>query len=161
MQLKAPRVVVRKSSNTLELYDGGTLVKRYACITGSNAGDKEKEGDRKTPVGTFHIVYKNPESKFHLSLGLDYPTAEDAERGLAAGVITEQQRDDIVAALGSDLSKAENQKKLWYTPLGGEIFLHGHGEGRAGTAGCVALSNGDIEELWAVLPVGTEVRIEP
>lgn len=161
MQLKMPRVVVKKSANELELYDGGTLVKRYGCITGSNAGDKEKEGDRKTPEGVFHIVYKNAESKFHLSLGLDYPTAADAERGLKEGVITQQQRDDIVAALGSDLSKAENQKKLWYTPLGGEIFLHGHGEGRTGTAGCVALSNGDIEELWAVLPVGTEVRIEP
>ncbi|HUO08007.1 MAG TPA: ElyC/SanA/YdcF family protein [Phycisphaerae bacterium] len=159
MKLVNPRVVVKKSGRVLELYDGERRVKAYACITGGNAGDKEVEGDRKTPVGHFHIVYKNPQSKFHLSLGLDYPNREDAERGLKAGVISKAQYAQILSALGSDLSVAENQEKLWKTPLGGEIFLHGHAEGRSGTAGCVALSNGDIEELYAILPVGTAVEI--
>jgi murein L,D-transpeptidase YafK len=159
MKIKSPQVIVKKSAKTLELFDGAVLVKRYACISGGNAGDKEKEGDRKTPIGKFRIVFKNPASKFHLSLGLDYPNAEDAQRGLAKGLITRKQYEDILAALGSDLSREENQRKLWYTPLGGEIFLHGHGEGREGTAGCVALSNPDIEELFAVLPLGTPVEI--
>lgn len=161
MKLAHPRVVVSKSGHSLELFDGNALVKTYACITGGNAGDKEVEGDRKTPLGTFHIVYKNPQSKFHLSLGLDYPNAEDAERGLKAGMIDQAQYAQILGALKSDLSVAENQEKLWKTPLGGEIFLHGHAEGRTGTAGCVALSNEDIEELYAILPVGTEVQILP
>ena len=46
-------------------------------------------------------------------------------------------------------------------PLGGEIFIHGYKEGRSGTAGCVAVSNPDIEELYAALPLGTEVEIRP
>lgn len=161
MHLTDPKVVVKKSAGTLELFDGPALVKRYACITGANPGDKEKEGDRKTPLGTFRIVFKNPQSKFHLSLGLDYPSAEDAARGLAQGLITRQQYNDIRDALHADLSQPENQKKLWYTPLGGEIFLHGHGENRAATAGCIALSNPDIEELYTLLPLQTPVEIKP
>ncbi len=161
MQLTAPHIVVRKSAGAVELFDGSALVKTYACITGGASGDKAVEGDRKTPLGSFHIVYKNPESKFHLSLGIDYPNKEDAQRGLASGLIKQQQYDDILAALASDLTLAENQKKLWYTPLGGEIFFHGHAEGRTGTAGCIALSNPDIEELYALLPLGTPVEIQP
>jgi murein L,D-transpeptidase YafK len=161
MQLANPRVVVHKSLGVLELFDGTAPVKKYVCITGGNGGDKEREGDRKTPLGSFHIVYKNPQSKYHLSLGLDYPNREDAQRGLAAGLITREQYDGIVEALASDLSKESNQKKLWYTPLGGEIFIHGYANGRTGTAGCVALQNPDVEELYAVLPVGTPVEIRP
>jgi vancomycin permeability regulator SanA len=161
MHLTSPRLIVSKSSGALKLYDGDALVKTYSCITGGNAGDKAVEGDRKTPEGSFHIVFKNPQSKFHLSLGLDYPNREDAQRGLASGLITRRQYEDILAALASDLTREENQKKLWYTPLGGEIFLHGHAEGRTGTAGCVALSNPDIEELYAVLPLGTPVEVKP
>jgi vancomycin permeability regulator SanA len=161
MQLAAPRVLVRKAANVLELYDGPKLVQTYACITGGGAGDKAVEGDHKTPEGLFHIVFKNPQSQYHLSLGLDYPNREDAQRGLTEKKITREQYDGILEALQSDLSRVENQQKLWYTPLGGEIFLHGHGEGRTNTAGCVALSNSDIEELYAILPVGTPVEIRP
>jgi uncharacterized SAM-binding protein YcdF (DUF218 family) len=161
MELKMPRVVVRKTAGMLELFDGGRLVKTYPCITGRNVGDKAVEGDKRSPVGTFHIVFKNPLSQFHLSLGLDYPGREDAERGLASGLITRAQYDGILEALGSDLTRKENQDKLWYTPLGGEIFIHGHSDGRTGTAGCIALSNDDVEELYAILPLGTEVEIRP
>ena len=161
MQLKSPRLVVKKSAGTLELFDGQRLVKTYPCISGTHPGDKQKEGDRRTPEGTYRIVYKNPESNFHLSLGLDYPNKKDATRGLADGLITQAQYDQITAALASDLSLTENQKNLWYTPLGGEIFIHGHGTGRPDTAGCVALDNVDIDELYALLPVGTPVEIQP
>jgi uncharacterized SAM-binding protein YcdF (DUF218 family) len=161
MHIDHPRIVVRKSANTLELFDGSSLFKTYPCITGGAPGDKATEGDRRTPIGQFHIVYKNPMSKFHLSMGLDYPNREDAERGLREKLITKEQYDGILAALDSDLSLDVNQKKLWYTALGGEIFLHGHAEGRTGTAGCVALANPDIEELYAILPIGTPVEIRP
>ena len=161
MQLAVPHIIVRKAAGVVELYDGPKVVKTYTCISGGQSGDKAVEGDRKTPIGSFRIVFKNPESQFHLSLGLDYPNREDAQRGLAAGLITREQYQGIVESLESDLSRVENQKKLWYTPLGGEIFLHGHAEGRTGTAGCIALSNRDIEELYAILPVGTPVEIRP
>jgi uncharacterized SAM-binding protein YcdF (DUF218 family)/L,D-peptidoglycan transpeptidase YkuD (ErfK/YbiS/YcfS/YnhG family) len=167
MSLNSPRVIVKKTAGVLEVFDEvipgrpRTLVKTYPCITGGMSGDKAVEGDRRTPLGTFRIVFKNPKSKFHLSLGLDYPSAEDAKRGLQSGLITRQQYNTILDALQSDLTQEENQRKLWYTPLGGEIFIHGHAEGRSGTAGCVALSNPDIEELYAALPLGTEVEIRP
>jgi murein L,D-transpeptidase YafK len=161
MTLKSAKVVVRKTAGILEVYDAGVLVKKFACITGGNIGDKAVEGDRRTPIGTFHVVFKNPESKFHLSLGLDYPGMEDAQRGLKSGLITRQEYERILEALKSDLSLVENQQKLWYTALGGEIFIHGHAEGRSGTAGCVALSNADIDEIYAALPVGTAVEIRP
>jgi uncharacterized SAM-binding protein YcdF (DUF218 family) len=161
MHIAHPRLVACKSAHTLELFDGEMLIKTYPCITGGLPGDKQVEGDRRTPVGKFRIVYKNPMSKFHLSLGLDYPNREDAERGLREKLITQEQYAGILAALDSDLSVEANQKKLWYTPLGGEIFLHGHAEGRTGTAGCIALANADIEELYAILPIGTPVEIRP
>jgi len=161
MQLTAPRLVVKKTAGTVELFDGDRPVKTYACITGGLPGDKEVEGDRRTPVGVFRIVYKNPMSKFHLSMGLDYPNKEDAERGLKAGLITQTEYEGILAALQSDLTLEANQKKLWYTKLGGEIFIHGYAEGRTGTAGCVALQNPDVDELYAILPIGTKVDIRP
>jgi len=160
-EITAPRIIVHKTTSTLELYNADTLVKRYNCITGSNPGNKSIEGDRRTPLGTFRIVFKNPNSKFHLSLGLDYPTAADAKRGLDANLITQKQYNEILTALQSDLSLPENQRKLWYTPLGGEIFIHGQAEGRDATAGCVALSNADIEELYAIAEIGTPVEIRP
>jgi vancomycin permeability regulator SanA len=165
MSLNAPSVVVRKTAGVLELYDqvgaGRTLIKTYGCITGGHAGDKAVEGDRRTPLGKFRIVFKNPKSKFHLSLGLDYPSAEDAERGLRSGLISRAEYQGILEALQSDLSLEENQRKLWYTKLGGEIFIHGAADGRTGTLGCVALSNADVEEVYRVLPLGTVVEIVP
>ncbi len=161
MQLSSPHIIVTKSAGTLELFDGPQLVKTYTCITGGNPGQKEKEGDRRTPEGTYRIVYKNPESNYHLSLGLDYPNQQDAARGLAQNAINQSQYETILASLKSDLTRTENQKNLWYTPLGGEIFVHGHGTGRPDTAGCVALDNTDIEELYAIIPVGTPIEIRP
>ena len=161
MGITQPRIVVTKSANTLELYDGARLARTYRCITGKNAGDKEVEGDKKTPVGVFHVVYKNPESNYHLSMGLDYPNAEDCARGVQAGLITQAQSDDILEAMKSDLTVEANQKRYWKSPLGGEIFIHGHGDGRPDTAGCVALSDREIEELYAICGVGTEVEIRP
>ncbi len=159
MNLTAPRIVVHKAAGKLELFDGPALVKTYACITGSNSGDKSVEGDRKTPLGNYRVVFRNPDSKYYLSLGLDYPNRPVADKALAAGLINREQYDQILAALDSDLTVEENQNKLWKTPLGGEIFIHGHAEGRNGTAGCVALSNPDIEELYAIIPLNTLVEI--
>lgn len=155
MAVKDPRIVVRKQARTLELFDGARLVKTYACITGKKAGNKAVEGDLRTPEGHFRICYKNPESKFHLSMGLDYPNISDAERGLREKLITPAEYEQIVTAI-------RNQGiPNWYTKLGGEIFIHGFAEGRSGTAGCIALSNPEIEELYAICDVGTPVEVVP
>ena len=151
---------VTKSRGILEVIAAGERIAAYPCITGSNSGDKEVEGDRKTPLGTFQVVFRNPESKFFLSLGLNYPDETDARRGLQCGLLTQSQFDRLMADLaGGDMCDPATQDRVWKTPLGGEIFIHGCAEGRTGTAGCVALSNADMARLFAMCDVGTPVEI--
>ncbi|MEI8198182.1 MAG: ElyC/SanA/YdcF family protein, partial [Phycisphaerae bacterium] len=155
MTVTEPRIIVYKRPGKLELYDGPRLAKTYPCSTGKKPGDKGVEGDRKTPEGLFHIVVKNPKSQFHLSLGLDYPNEAIAARALEIKAITREEYDRILTGLKT------TGIPDWKTALGGEIFLHGNGTGRTGTAGCVALSNEDIEELYGIGEVGTVVEIRP
>ena len=133
------RIVVLKGERVVILYSGGVEVRRYPCIIGGNpAGTKEREGDLRTPEGDYTICVKNPNSKYHRSLGLNYPNEQDAARGLRLGIINRQQHDEIVAALRA------RKRPPWNTPMGGEIFIHGRGTGRDTTLGCVALANADI-----------------
>jgi murein L,D-transpeptidase YafK len=155
-ELKDPQIIIRKKRRTLEVYDGGKLIKTFTVVLGfAPAGDKEIEGDGKTPEGEFYVFTKNAESKFHLSLGLSYPAKEDAKRGLDAGVITKSELDEIVSAI--DNKTMPPQK----TALGGEIYIHGGGTESDWTWGCVALKNEEIEELFTAIPVGTLVTIKP
>lgn len=154
--LKNPRLLVRKSERKLHLYDSDKLVKTYNIALGfAPVGDKEIEGDGKTPEGDFYIFTKNPKSSYYLSLGVSYPNKEDAERGLQQKIITRKQHEAIVKAV------ANRQTPPQKTKLGGEIYLHGGGTSRDWTWGCVALANEDIKELFDALPVGVAVRIEP
>jgi murein L,D-transpeptidase YafK len=151
------RIVVSKSQRILTAYGpDGRVLKSFAAIVGREAfGAKVREGDERTPEGEYYVCFKNPRSRFHLSLGLSYPNAEDAERGLREGSITAVQYREIVDAHNA------NRVPPWQTPLGGEIFIHGGMEGRAATAGCVAISDPAIEELFSAVALGTPVVIEP
>jgi len=156
MKLDQPRLVVRKEARVLELYDGSRLVKTYSVVLGfAPEGDKEKEGDGKTPEGEFYVFTKNAKSQFHLSLGISYPAKDDAIRGLQSGVISKTEHDDIAKAI--DSRKMPPQK----TALGGEIYIHGGGTASDWTWGCVAMNNQEIEELFEAVPVGTRVEIRP
>jgi murein L,D-transpeptidase YafK len=153
--LAEPRILVEKSRRRLTVFDGGRAVRRYRAAIGRGRGDKVREGDRCTPEGGFYVCVKNPNSSYHLSLGLSYPNVEDADRGLRDGLISRAQHDAIVHAI------RRRAVPDWYTPLGGEIMIHGHGSGRDWTAGCVGLDDRDVEELYNALPLGTPVRIVP
>ena len=111
------------------------------------------EGDGRTPEGDFYIFAKNPESRFHLSLAVSYPSKKDAARGLAAGLINEAEYAEIVHA---DATGGRPPQK---TGLGGEIYIHGGGIDGDWTEGCVALENNEIEEIFALIPIGTKVTI--
>jgi len=155
-ELKDPKIIIRKKRRALEVYDGARLVKTFKVVLGfAPSGDKEMEGDGKTPEGEFYVFTKNSESRFHVSLGLSYPSKDDANRGLAAGVITKSERDEIVSAI--DRKTMPPQK----TALGGEIYIHGGGIESDWTWGCVALKNEEIEELSRAIPVGAKVTIKP
>lgn len=154
--LRDPSLVIRKKERVLDLYDGDRLVRSYGIALGFAAeGDKTVEGDGKTPEGDFYIFTKNPQSRFYLSLGVSYPSKEDAARGLAQRIITKSEHDQIVKAINE--RKAPPQK----TGLGGEIYIHGGGTDGDWTLGCVALKNEEIKELYDVIAVGTPVSIRP
>ncbi len=156
LPLSDPRVVVEKGARRLKLYSGGELVRvRRVALGFEPSGDKVRQGDGRTPEGEFRICMKNERSNFYLSLGLTYPNAEDAERGLRDGLITRAQHKSITQALGA------GRCPPWNTALGGEIFIHGGGTARDWTFGCVALENPEIKELFDALPKGTPVQIKP
>jgi len=132
------------------------LVKVYRIALGTNPVDaKRTEGDGCTPEGAYCVCTKNERSRYHLFLGLSYPNAADAARGRRAGLIPRAQHRAITEAITS------GRRPPWKTRLGGEIGLHGAGSGTDWTAGCVALSNADIEELFLLLDLGDQVVIEP
>ncbi len=154
LAMKEPNIVIRKSARTLEVHDGSTLVRKFGIVLGrSPEGDKQIEGDGRTPEGEFYIFTKNAKSRFHLSLGISYPAGEDAERGLAGGLISDEEHRAILAAIGD---KAMPPQK---TQLGGEIYIHGGGTAEDWTDGCVALANDEMSELFEAIPVGTRVTI--
>lgn len=154
--INTPRIVVYKSARKLELYSGKTLLRTYRAGLGfSPVADKKREGDGATPEGEFYVFVKNSKSAYYLSLGISYPNAEDAARGLRDGLITKAEHDAIVDAIRK--RKAPPQ----YTKLGGLIYIHGHGAGSDWTWGCVALENTDMKELYDAVSVGTSVTIKP
>lgn len=133
------RIVVEKAARRMQVWSGGQVVRVYEVALGfAPRGDKERQGDGRTPEGLFRIDRRNSGSAYHLSLGLDYP-----------------QADDIARAGG-------------YDP-GGDIMIHGQPNALAAglklrgdwTAGCVALTNAQIDELFAATPIGTPVEIRP
>ncbi|HYY42142.1 MAG TPA: L,D-transpeptidase family protein, partial [Pyrinomonadaceae bacterium] len=155
LPLVAPRIIINKGRRELALYSAGRLVKTYRVALGlSPADDKERQCDRRTPEGEFYVCAKNAQSQFYLSLGLSYPNAEDATRGLRSGLITQAQHDRIVRAI------RRRRQPPWDTALGGEVMLHGGGTDSDWTWGCIALANADIKELFDNIPNGTTVIIE-
>jgi murein L,D-transpeptidase YafK len=54
------------------------LFKSYrVCTLSGKMGPKRKEGDRQVPEGFYYINDFNPNSNYHLSLGLNYPNYSD------------------------------------------------------------------------------------
>lgn len=156
LPLASPRIVVKKAERRLFLYDGRKLMRTYRVGLGlSPNGDKVRQGDRRTPEGDFYIFTKNDKSAFYLSLGVSYPNAPHADRGLRDGLISRSQHEAIMRAL--KLKRAPPQN----TALGGDIYIHGRGASSDWTWGCVALEDPDIRELFNAAAVGTPVTILP
>ena len=149
------RIIITKHSHTLTLLDGEEEVLRIPVVVGKNPADKHREGDLATPEGEFFICFKNPESQYHLFLGLSYPNVEDAERGLRDKLITQAEFDQIRDAI------AQKQCPPWKTALGGEVGLHGPSPNVTWTHGCIAMSVEQIERLYDLLDIGDEVTILP
>ena len=133
------QVVVNKGARQMLLLHGNTLLKAYRIGLGNEPiGHKQFEGDGKTPEGLYYIDRRNPNSRYHLSVGISYPSPADHARAMAQGV-----------------------------QVGSDIFIHGQGpEGRAATkrdwtVGCIAVTDAEIEEIYAMVPDGTPIMIYP
>jgi murein L,D-transpeptidase YafK len=154
LPLAGPRIEVAKAARRLYLYASGKRIRAYPIGLGANPVDpKRNVRDYRTPEGSYKVCLKNPNSKYYLALGLNYPSDADARRGLADGLITRKQYDEIVRA------NSTGGCPPWDTLLGGAIVIHGRGAGADWTAGCVALEDEDMRELFDAVPVGTPVLI--
>ena len=142
-----PCVIARAGEEPLKIYP--------AALGFAPSGDKEREGDGRTPEGEFRIVEKNAKSHFRKSLRLSYPEQRHAEAALKAKLISSNEHDSIVRALRRHETPPQS------TALGGDIMIHGGGVGANWTLGCVALRNEDIDELFATLPLRAKVTVRP
>lgn len=139
---QADRIVVSKTDKMMYLFRGDTLLKSYRISMGSHwdQGHKEREGDERTPEGSYLIDWRNPKSSAYLSLHISYPNADDTERARQSNV----------------------------SP-GGNVMIHGlpNGWGALGTLhrfldwtdGCVGVTNEEMREIWSLTPNGTPIAI--
>jgi hypothetical protein len=85
------RFLALKAEKRLEVFaaaeDGPwTFLADYPVRAASGvAGPKLREGDRQVPEGLYDIPSLNPNSRFHVSLRVGYPSAEDVEQARAEG----------------------------------------------------------------------------
>lgn len=169
LPLSQGRIIVWKSQRRLELWNGDALVKSFPVALGSQPlGHKQKQGDGKTPEGEFFICTRNATSSaFHVFLGLSYPALPDAKRAVNNKSITWQEYRVIQQRLAS------RSAPLWRTRLGGWVGIHGGSGGKFAarkskergakdwTAGCIALTDRQIEEIYAATRLGTPVSVRP
>ena len=131
------QVQVHKTDRKMYLFHNDKVLKSYDIGLGfAPQGHKQFEGDGKTPEGQYFISHKNPDSQYHLSLGISYPNE-------------------------ADIAFAEAQGK---SP-GGDIFIHGAPNKpvskRDWTWGCVALTDKEMERVYSMVKPGTPVIILP
>ena len=138
---KVDRILVEKGLRRLTLFSAGRKLKDYHVALGFSAvGPKEREGDGRTPEGIYIIDFHKPDSAFHRALHISYPSAEDNARAAEAGV----------------------------SP-GGDIMIHGLPNGpdalgatrpvRDWTAGCIAVTDAEIDEIYDFVSDGTPIEI--
>ncbi len=155
-EIVTPEIYVYKEKRRLYVIQSNVLVRDYPIGLGFHpSGDKEREGDGRTPEGDFLICQKNPASRFAKALVLNYPDRSHAERAFFAGVLSPPEFKEILIAA------ERGAKPPMDTLLGGQIYIHAGGANRDWTNGCVALYNSDMDELFKIASTGTPVHIRP
>lgn len=131
------QIYVAKERRKMYLISDTTVVASYDVDLGfTPEGHKEQSGDGRTPEGLYRIDRRNPNSAYHLSIGISYPNRADVAKAKAAGV-----------------------------KPGGDIFIHGASnipdDGRDWTAGCIAVTDAEMEQIYAMVSDGTPIYITP
>ncbi len=128
-------LVAYKETRTLHVLSNEQVIASYPFELGfAPDGHKSQEGDGRTPEGQYWIDRRNPNSRYHLSIGISYPNSTDRARARLAGV-----------------------------PPGGDIFIHGTPTNFLGmtdwTVGCLAVTNPEIEAIYSMVRDGTPIWI--
>jgi len=140
---KADKILIYKSERKMELLRGDTVLRTYHIALGHHpSGKKMQAGDGRTPEGSYTIDRRKMMSDYHLALHISYPDAYDMRQAAAKGI-----------------------------QPGGGIMIHGQPNymtpaerarlGTDWTAGCIALTNPEIDEVWRLVDDGTTVDIYP
>ncbi len=148
-------LIYKKERRLSLLDDSGREV--FPCPVGlgfAPLGPKEQEGDGRTPEGSYFICLRRETGKYGMALGVSYPNEDDAQRAFLAGRINEKTWTAITSA------NREYRRPPWGTALGGEIYLHGGGASDW-TAGCIALSDEDMKNLFPLVEERDQVIIFP
>lgn len=134
-------LLVQKSERTLTIFSKRKKIKTYKIALGQQPiGKKQFEGDGKTPEGLYFIDDKNAASKFHKNLNVSYPNTDDIKFAAANG---KSAGDDIKI---HGLPNSFNAKSYIITDW---------------TAGCIALNNNEIDELYKHVKLGSPILILP
>jgi murein L,D-transpeptidase YafK len=142
-EISADKILVLKSKRMLLLYSKNTVIKKYAISLGRiPVGAKQFEGDNKTPEGIYFIESKDPHSTWYKTLSISYPgklqiaTAKKANKNPGSAIMIHGLRNDF-AWIGSF-----HLLKDW-------------------TAGCIAVTNNEMDEIYNAVAIGTEIEIRP
>ena len=156
------RILVDTDSRVLQVLRGTRVVASFEDIAIGRYGKSyfRGKGDNRTPLGKFRIGWITSRTRYHRFLGLTFPDLEAADRALQDGRIDEPQWQAVRRASVAGTIPPQN------TPLGGNIGIHGIGEGDLEvhgqynwTNGCVALTNAQIDRLARWVKIGTPVEI--
>jgi murein L,D-transpeptidase YafK len=140
---KAEKVLIVKSERTLYLIRDGRPYREYHIALGREPeGPKEREGDGRTPEGNYTLDFKKPDSDYHRAIHINYPGEADRARAKKMGV----------SPGGAIMIHGQPNWWGWLSPIRQRFDW---------TAGCIALSNGDMDEVWEAVDPGTPVEIRP
>ena len=139
----ADKVIIDKTERKLYLLKDGESFRTFDIALGIRpTGDKESEGDFRTPEGNYLLDTRNPNSDFFLSIHISYPNRQDSQQARAKGL-----------------------------PPGGAIMIHGQPNAptrseayyrtQDWTNGCIAVSNSDMIDIWLMTGNNTPIEILP
>ncbi len=140
---KADVVLVTKSERRLDLVNQDGIFASFTVTFGAKpVGHKKMQGDERTPEGHYILDYKNSNSKFYKSIHISYPNSEDRANARRRGVDP-----------GGDIMIHGQKNGMgWASPIA-QFFLW--------TDGCIALSDKDMDQVWAAVDPGTPIEIKP
>ena len=139
----ADLVIVEKADRKLHLIKDGAPIRTFDIALGIRpVGDKQKEGDFKTPEGRYLLDMRNPNSEYFLSIHVSYPNGQDIREARSKGV-----------------------------DPGGAIMIHGqpnepsrseaYYQTQDWTNGCIAVSNSAMIDIWLMTDDNTPIEIRP